>query len=114
MAGNHNYRRDVRGRFTRVPVDAAYADQSRFSTVAREGIDVGFQGSDPGDLAYDAVPATRPLATSPGAASGCAPGGPSWCIPPTKTTRYTASREQCSGPPPVIPGQWTRARTWSA
>ena len=52
MTGNHNYRRDVRGRFTRVPVEAAYADQSRFPTVARDGLDVGFQGSDPDQLAY--------------------------------------------------------------
>lgn len=33
--------RDARtGKFTRVPVESAYADDSRFPTVAREGIDV--------------------------------------------------------------------------
>jgi hypothetical protein len=53
---SRGYRRDGRGRFTRVPVEAPYADDSKFPTVARDGLDVSFEGADPGQLAYDAAP----------------------------------------------------------
>jgi hypothetical protein len=59
----HMTTRDPRtGRWTRVPAEAEYAGDSKFNTVAREGIDVGFQGADPADPAYDAVPRHGPEA----------------------------------------------------
>jgi hypothetical protein len=62
MTDNRSYRRDVRGRFVRVLVELAYADDSRFPTVAREGIDVGFEGADPAEQAYRSVPRYAPAA----------------------------------------------------
>lgn len=81
MADSPSYRRDLRGRFTRVPVEAAYADQSRFPTVAKEGMDVEFQGADTGDLAYDAVPRYAPDGDT------LAGAGPSYGSSPLRSRR---------------------------
>lgn len=67
MTDRRHSRRDATGRFTRVRADSEYADDSKFPTVAREGIDVGFQGADPGDLAYGSEPRYAPDADDLGA-----------------------------------------------
>jgi hypothetical protein len=78
------YRRDVRGRFTRVDTsNTALSADSRFD-VMRE-LDITVQGADPRDLAYDSVPRYAPAADELAQGYGPVMHRPAVLVPPEDT-----------------------------
>lgn len=66
MANKFSNRSPVTGRFTKVDVsNTPLADDSKFPAFSREGFEVGFQGADPRDSAYEMVSYDRNVVANP-------------------------------------------------